>query len=157
MNEISSLSESTLQDAQNVLQSVFPDEPKAQVYFARSLLPKNKGASYFEYFVLKRGGTVVGTTGLYYDQTTPKALWLGWYGVLASERGKGLGGQLLNFSIDLAIKKGAKFLNLWTSDQPDMKVASQIYEKKGFVVTHREFDAKKNYEIITYSLELKKR
>ena len=148
------LSHHNLKEAQAVLQVVFPTEPKAQHYFALSLEPKKKGASYFEYAVLEVDCKVIGTSGLYRERSTPDDLWLGWYGILPEYRGQGWGSVLLNDSIVLSRNMGAKNLRLWTTDEPDMAKAALVYVRKGFVMDSKEWDAEAKYHRITYCLTL---
>lgn len=148
------LSQANLKETQAVLQAVFPTEPDAQHYFELSLRPKRKGASYFEYFVLVVDGKVIGTTGLYRERSTPKDLWLGWYGVLPEYRGQGWGSVLLDFSVQKSKEMGAENLRLWTTDEPDMAKAALVYAKKGFTLDSKEWDDESKYNIITYGLAL---
>ncbi len=84
-------------------------------------------------------GKVIKTTGLYrYLNDEKDAGWLFWFCVAPEERGKGVGKQLLLFSIDEAKKSGAKYLRLYTSDAPDEKKAQMLYEKYGLMEKTRQ-------------------
>ncbi len=61
-------------------------------------------------------------------------------GILPSFRGKGLGGHLLNFSIEF-LKKEKKILNFYLEVESTNLSAIKIYKKSGF----KEINFKKNY------------
>jgi GNAT superfamily N-acetyltransferase len=76
-------------------------------------------------------GQVIGTTGLYSYPDDPKALWLGWMCVDPDHRGKGIGRQLLDFSLAQAREEGATHLRLYTSNHPNEAAAQLLYESRG--------------------------
>ncbi len=85
--------------------------------------------------VISDDGSVSGISGLYsVRKDRDEALWLGWYAVRSSERGKGLGTALLGKAIEEARSRGAMFLRLYTSDSELIdggEEAQMIYEKHG--------------------------
>lgn len=82
---------------------------------------------------------VLGTTGLYKNpQDHDKAAWLGWFSVKPEFRGRGVGRELLQFSVDQAKAQDNRYLRLYTSDHPGEAAAQHLYEKMGFKVTSVE-------------------
>lgn len=152
---IKPLSKENLVAAQDLLRLVFTDKEEADGgchYFAVSLNPYRE--SYFEYWVLDVGGKIVGTTGLYYDDTTPNDLWLGWFCVHPDFRRKGYGTMLLQFSIQKARQAKATRLRLWTTNAPDTAVATELYRHWCFTLDSVEPMADTQYHILKYSLGL---
>lgn len=75
---------------------------------------------------------VVGTVGLYRNRKDAhEALWLSWFCVSPELRGTGLGGRLLDFAIERARASGARYLRLYTGDDPIMAKAQHVYESRG--------------------------
>ena len=86
---------------------------------------------------------VVAVTGLYRLQDDPNdRIWLGWYCVRADQRGKSLGRELLEWSIDVAKKDGFKKLRLYTTNSDDEARAQELYEKSGFKIVGEEINQK---------------
>jgi len=84
-------------------------------------------------------GALLGTTGLYqYTCDAREAVWLAWFCVAPEVRRKGIGSQLLDFSIKEAKRTGLQFLRLYTSDRSDEAVAQLLYESRGLEVTARK-------------------
>jgi ribosomal protein S18 acetylase RimI-like enzyme len=168
MIKIEKLTEKYLEDASELVNSVFKDEPILPgVAFEASLdqdkfeklnkESRNKIRS-LEYFVaVDDNNSVIGTTGLYaLEKDKQDAYWLGWYCVDMKFRGKGIGSKLLDYTIELAKERGKKFLRLYTSTSPEEKAAQLIYESRGFKIIHTEKDKNSEYETIYKELELKK-
>lgn len=83
-------------------------------------------------------GTVIGTTGLYrYKQDAHEAVWLAWFCVAPSARGRGIGQLLLDHTVRLARDLGFERIRLYTSTSAAEATAQQLYEKNGFVETKR--------------------
>lgn len=82
---------------------------------------------------LDDSGKVIGTTGLYrYRKDAAEALWVAWFCVAPEARGMGVGQQLINHTVQLAIKNGYRKLRLYTSTDPNEEAAQRLYEKNGF-------------------------
>ncbi len=83
-------------------------------------------------------GSVSGISGLYsVRKDRDEALWLGWFAVRATERGRGLGTALLDKAIAEAVSRKAGFLRLYTSDSEFIdggKEAQMMYESYGLRV-----------------------
>jgi len=72
----------------------------------------------------------IGISGVYVYHEYPEDIWLGWYGVLESERGKGYGYQMLCDFEDYARKNGYKNIRLYTDELSNRK-AINLYVKFG--------------------------
>ncbi len=84
---------------------------------------------------LSDDGAVIGTTGLYrYRKDAHEAVWLSWFCVAPESRHSGVGGCLLDFTIEQARVTGAAFLRLYTSDIPNEAAAQRLYESRGLMV-----------------------
>ena len=118
------------------------------------LLGLTGSMSVFRYWVaLDENNRICGTTGLYTDDDNDhESLWLSWFCVDPDVRGKGIGKQLIEFSIEEARRCGKKYLRLYTSDDPGEAAAQFLYEKYGFGVTRTE--KKRGYMLIYREREL---
>ena len=97
---------------------------------------------------------VIGTTGLYrYRRDAHEAVWLSWFCVAPEARGRGVGSRLLDFSVEQARETGARYLRLYTSDDPNEADAQRLYESRGL----RECRSKNRifYRLIKRELELR--
>jgi GNAT superfamily N-acetyltransferase len=84
-------------------------------------------------------GTVCGIVGHY--RTTKdfkEAVWISWYGVDPSQRGKGYGKKLLDYAIAQAREKAVDYVRLYTGDDELEKQAQFLYESRGLKETGRE-------------------
>ncbi len=85
-----------------------------------------------EYYSLQdHQGEVLGVTGLYAVRDSGEA-WIGWYGMSAAARGRGLGKTLLYWTIKKARDQGYKTVRLWTTSEPEYETANVIYQAMGF-------------------------
>jgi RimJ/RimL family protein N-acetyltransferase len=56
-----------------------------------------------KYYVLKDNEQIIGVTGLYREkEDNDDTIWIGWFGIRSSHRGKKLGEKLLTWTIDSA-------------------------------------------------------
>jgi GNAT superfamily N-acetyltransferase len=85
-------------------------------------------------------GDPVGIVGFYQYDDNPSEIWVGWYGVLEKYRGKGFGGEILDFAEKKATEMGIKILRLHT-DSKTNATAVKLYEKRGFVGLQYEASA----------------
>ena len=94
----------------------------------------------YQYWVaLNQHREICGTTGLYSEKADlHEALWLSWFCVHPDMRGQGIGKQLIEFSIEEARRRNAKYLRLYTSDDPNEAAAQFLYEQYGFKITRTE-------------------
>lgn len=102
-----------------------------------------------ESYVALDGEELVGIPGLYgLKEDADVAFWLGWFCVDSMHRGKGVGDLLLEYTIEEARKKGAKYLRLYTSTRPEEMAAQKLYEKKGFKLMKRNSKKDGQYKIV---------
>ena len=80
------------------------------------------------YWLVKVDDKYVGICGLYAYNNNPKDVWLGWFGVLSSQRGKGYATQIFNFCMNEAKQLGFETLRLYT-DEKDNAKAVKFYQK----------------------------
>lgn len=138
-------------EAINLLNSVFPDDVarynNPEISMRCGLDPENY-SEYWNYFqlaytyphVLIDNKKIIGTTGLYHLKTDPEdRVWLGWFCIASEYRGKGLGKMLLQWTIDLARKKGYKTLRLYASNNPRLIIAQKLYDQFGFKKIGEDF------------------
>ncbi len=102
-----------------------------------------------EYFIAAdENDSVLGTSGIYsLDSDEEDSCWLGWYCVHPDYRGQGLGRLLMNYTVDEARKRGKKYLNLYTSTNPNEAEAQIVYERNGFYITDQKREKQGDYEI----------
>ena len=85
-----------------------------------------------KYWLVKKNGKYVGICGLYAYKSDPKDAWLGWFGVLESERKKGYGTQILSHIMQLAKELGYENFRLYTDEISNAK-AVKLYESFGMI------------------------
>lgn len=85
-------------------------------------------------------GRLLGTTGLYQCACdADEAVWLAWFCVAPEVRRKGIGSQLLDFSIEAARRTERQYLRLYTSDMSNEAAAQILYENRDFSVTAKKW------------------
>jgi len=82
------------------------------------------------YFFVKHNDDIIGITGIYENPllNEPDTAWLGWYGLMHSNRGKGFGKQILLDTINEAKCRGYDTFRLYTS-KTKCKTACKLYDK----------------------------
>lgn len=150
------LNKTTLEDSIELLLNIFPleeDHRWIKICLRSSLNGSHiEGVKDLEYFIEKEDSKPISIIGLYsLFKDYKEALWIGWFGVDPEYRNKGLGTKLLNFSIKESKKRGAEYLRLYTSPNPDEKKAHKLYEKKGFKKFKEE-----SYPVTGYGEGIKK-
>lgn len=118
---------SNSRDGRSLAASLFPD--KYAQWFSTS------GITHLNYWVAIDEATtqVIGLTGLYCESEDEKeAEWLGWFCVAPQFRGKGIGKELLEFTINQAKAKAKRYLRLYTWEHPSSEVARRLYLKHSF-------------------------
>lgn len=137
------LSEENMEGALSVLHKCFSsfnsvEDPNK--WFPATLAPE-------KYADLYRGGKVVdcryfvvidtkqnkpiGTTGIYHlEEDPPTTAWVGWYCIDPDYQGKGIGKEVLRWTIDKAKTEGNSALKLYT--RPGYDAALALYDKFGF-------------------------
>lgn len=134
------LSEKYLEAAVKMVNEVFPEDIDAiwnpEKSLPLSLRPQSelKEDVFVDYWiVLNEHSEVIGVTGIYKLKEDPDdVVWLGWYCVRVDQRGKGLGRELLEWTIEKAKERGFIRMKLYTSTDPNEATAQILYEKLGF-------------------------
>lgn len=99
---------------------------------------------------------VVACTGFYQPTEYSKdEIWLGWYCVSKDFRGKGIGRQTLQWTIDEARKRGYTFFRLWTTTDPEEAIAQNLYDSLGIKIYKTELDKETGDTILYRELQLK--
>lgn len=84
-------------------------------------------------WVAEINNKIVGTIGhIVLDQDRKEADWLNWFCVDPCYRRRGIGSRLLAFLEDQAIRRGKRYLRLWTSGHPQYAAALCAYGKAGY-------------------------
>lgn len=145
------LSKKYLQETINMTGEIFPNDVNMIYNPDRSFtlgldveenpeLLNTRGLSRIGYWILvNEKDEVIAVTGLYRVKDQPEdTVWLGWYGIRADNRGKGLGRELLEWTMKKAKEEGYKKLKLYTSTDPNEARAQDLYEKLGLKVVGEE-------------------
>lgn len=171
---IEPLSKLTMKDAIRLLNNIFPLQAlyeRADVVLRASLaLEKGRIKSWLYKLILRvikisevrywiiideSSDKVIGITGLYcYKKDQNEADWVGWMGVNPNYRRLKLGNKLIDFVIVKAKNRGKKFLRLYTSTDPNERIANIMYDRKGFRIFKREPLKGTNLELLYQEKEL---
>jgi ribosomal protein S18 acetylase RimI-like enzyme len=96
---------------------------------------------------------VCGATGLYtLTKDKDEAVWLLWFCVDPNNRRKGIGKELIEFTISKAKEFNKKYFRLHTSSDLNEEAAQKLYEKYGFEI--RKEMNKKNTKILLRELKI---
>lgn len=107
------------------------------------------------YLVYDEHDKLVAITGLYqWNDHAEDEVWLGWYGVSPKERGRGIGREVLNWTIQKAKKRGYRKFRLWTTTSEDEVIAQKLYESIGLKVYKEEENKKDGYTILYREMDL---
>ncbi|KND47722.1 MAG: hypothetical protein AB201_02175 [Parcubacteria bacterium C7867-006] len=136
------LTEKYLEAAVKMVDEVFPQDLDAiwnpEKSLPLSLRPQSelKQDVFVDYWiVLNDNDEIIGVTGMYRLKEDPEdVVWLGWYCIRADQRGRGLGRELLNWTIDKAKERGFKKMKLYTSTDPNEAAAQILYDKLDFKI-----------------------
>lgn len=123
-----------------MVNEVFPNDTEAiwnpEKSLPLSLRPQSelKEDVFVDYWiVLNEQEEIIGVTGIYkLKEDSHDVVWLGWYCIRKDQRGKGLGRELLEWTIKKAKERGFNKLKLYTSTDPNEASAQILYEKLGF-------------------------
>lgn len=136
--ELVLVDKSNYNEAIEIQKSIFPLEDGTINILAsidRELFMKTTGLYYIDdhvkYYLAIKDGKYVGITGLYYYDIDRESAWIAWFGIIDEYRNKGMGRELLENTIELALSKGFKYIRLYT-DYIDNHDAIKLYEKCGF-------------------------
>jgi GNAT superfamily N-acetyltransferase len=103
------------------------------------------------YFVVKNAPAekIIGVTGWYTENTNEKdVVWLGWYCLDPKERGKGLGREILEWTMNEVKMRGYTTMKLYTSEDPNEATAQILYEKLGFKITKEETREGETFKVL---------
>jgi GNAT superfamily N-acetyltransferase len=167
--KIEPLSKETLNEAIKLVVDIFNSKPHDFDYpgkWMSASIAKEKdkklyasaNCTYVKYYagIDEFSGKVIGTTGIYTQKDDEKdSDWIAWFCVDPNFRGKGYGSKLLDFTIDLAKKRGKKFIRLYTSYNTDIKKAMELYSKRGFKITNIKKHPNTKEEMIYMESRLK--
>ncbi|MDQ5962542.1 MAG: hypothetical protein QG653_349 [Patescibacteria group bacterium] len=158
----SSLSRENIKEATALVRFVFPNDSEGQdspeeAY--KASLDKEGHQDFItrhniktlEYFVVKNTPSekIIGVTGWYTEATNEKdVVWLGWYCLHPDERGKGLGREILGWTISEVKMRGYKVMKLYTSEDPNEATAQILYEKMGFKLTREETREGERFKVL---------
>ena len=143
--------------ATKIQEEIFPGESAYEHY----LYTINKNEEYEKYYLVYDKEKIVGITGTYSNEPLEEtnSLWLGWYGVLPTERNKGYGTKILKDTIDMAKKLipkyPIKYFRLYT-DIKENKEALPLYDKYMDIkeMYHNHNDVNYDGNCIIYSKSL---
>jgi len=159
---IKPLSQDSLMDTITLAHKVFVNSAKSENPpengLRASLHPEEskdflekRGIRKLQYYVayddkIKR---VIGVIGQYEECKDPlDTVWVGWFCVDPSFRGKNLGEELLTWNMQNAREKGYKIMKLYTSDLPSEQAAQGLYDKLGFEVKEIKPVEGKGYNLL---------
>lgn len=147
------LNKDNLKIAVDIQAKIWPDFPDAS-HFIESLKLKDKN---FEYYIVQdKNGVPLGITGHYPELDGNSTIWLGWYGILESFRGKGYGKQILLDTIEMCKKLDFPFFRAYTTETYDAS-AQPLYKKVMQLCERYENEHDETYEnsTLVYSYALK--
>ena len=157
------LSEENLEEAVSVATSIFPEEISHIREVYEVSLRQNKSEEYWktrrilEYFVAMDShlDKIVAITGFYQlTEHSKDEIWLGWYGVSPSERGKGIGKKTLEWTMEEAKKRGYEVFKLWTTTDPGEKIAQKLYDDMGIYVYKKELNEETGDTVLYREMKL---
>ena len=128
--EFEKLSRENLEIAVKIQNDIFPLENGSEDLKESISGEASAQYSLLKYWLAKIKEKYVGICGLYAYKDFPKDAWLGWFGVIEDERGKGYATNILNFSMAQAKQLGFETLRLYTDEQ-DNATAVKLYDKFG--------------------------
>jgi len=86
---------------------------------------------FWQIYIALQSENSIGITGLYQQPITKKNnVWLGWFGILPSKRGIGMGAKMLYETEKKAAGFGFSKMHVYTD--PDPSITRKFYEKHGY-------------------------
>lgn len=85
-----------------------------------------------EYFLVKENGVSCGITGWYDFDFKGVNAFMGWFGVLNEFRNKGIGKQILDFTIKRVKDRNFNYFRVYTDEVVNYE-SSCLYEKEGLI------------------------
>lgn len=155
------VTEDNLKEVLAVVSKIFPEDKDDFVKHYNQYVKKDisdwKDVRYWKYFYVRNDkGEVVAITGLYNesDKHSEDEVWLGWYGVAPEYRGRGIGTEVLMWTVQKAKELEYKKFRLWTTTDNGEKEAQKLYEKVGLKIYDRKKHESGEYEILYRELDL---
>lgn len=155
------LSKDNLEETIRLAHKVFPldavGENPPEKGFRKSLLPeedwgywKENKLARLNYWVLLDDSSdkIIGVTGLYAFSDPKNEAWLAWFCLDSDARGRGLGRQLLEWTMTKAKEEGYSVFRLYTSTDPNEAAAQKLYKSVGLKVTEEKEDPDSEYKIL---------
>ncbi|HBY20179.1 MAG: hypothetical protein A2Y24_02025 [Clostridiales bacterium GWE2_32_10] len=124
------LTKENLDLATEVQNKIFPDE-NGKKNFIDSIGEHIYRKELIFWIVFKEKNPI-GIIGLYAYHEYPEDGWMGWYGVLPEQTGKGYGSEVFDFFENYAKENRYKNIRLYT-DELDNEIATKLYYKKGMI------------------------
>lgn len=135
-----------IKDFRPLIDTLIPDFGTAFVYTLLQwcdLANDDEEENFWELWLVKNDNDVIGICGLYSLGTNIDILWLGWLGLIPTERNKGLGKLIMNHLYDESKKVGCKEIYSYVDEagQP-----LNFYKREGFEIlgTVRDFLSSNN-------------
>lgn len=116
--------------AVKVQNEIFPNENGKQNFI--DSINKEPYRKELKFWIVFNNSEPVGVIGVYSYHEYPENAWMGWYGVLTNQRGRGYGSQIFDFFENYARDNGYKYIRLYT-DEEDNYEATKLYYKKGMI------------------------
>ena len=112
-------------DYAQVFHEIFPHDQ----YSTRG----DKVTAHSKWTTKNEDGEAVGISGIYALNAMPGSYWLDYFGVRSAFRGAGYGKHMLDHIMQIADRKEAQTINLWTTDADlKTKCLERFYQRNGF-------------------------
>ena len=128
--KLQKITKKNLKRAINTARKIFPYEVHDGLFWPEVAyeLSINDKEDDFVYYVATQGDKPVGITGHY---PLNGDIWLGWYGVIPSQRGNGYGNQIFLKTVKIMSKLGYDTIRLYSGNRKEEEVAHKLYTKMG--------------------------
>lgn len=149
------VTEKNIEKALKIQRRLFPLE-NGEDDLKESINKSKKYYKHLEYYLVHNGKFYIGITGIYSYNEYPDDAWIGWFGVLPAFRRMGYGTEIFEYTHNLAIKMGFKYLRVYADDKYDF-VATKFYTK---MQMFKEYYTKEKYigylvgNLVIFSLSL---
>ena len=134
------VTEKNIEKALKIQRRLFPLE-NGEDDLKESINKSKKYYKHLEYYLVHDGKFYIGITGIYSYDEYPDDAWIGWFGVLPAFRRMGYGTEIFEYTHNLAINMGFKYLRVYADDKYDF-VATKFYTK---MQMFKEYYTKEKY------------
>ena len=86
----------------------------------------------FAYYLARDTEKIVGITGYDPAEAGQTEMWLGWFGVLPTERRKGYGSKILLATCEMIRRFGISSVYIYSADREEERAAHRLYLRNGF-------------------------